>query len=555
VIRLPHRRALAAGWVCALLIATACAGTGPDSSTAPPPGTLTGGLARTSGGVGGALTRHGTLIAGLPFSPEVDGFSFANYGADEGYPDLSPAELHRWFGDRMCGGGAGDSCTLSPPAREWMETMSGYMGGGHCEGMSSLSLLFHQGALSPASFGGPTTHDLAVEGNEPLAREIAYWWTTQAMDPTASGAAVERTPSGVIDALRRSFGPPVTETYTLGIFRTVDGELADGHSITPYAIEDMGDGTVQILVYDNNHPDLTRAVVVDPGAETWSYEASTNPAEASFVYDGDAMTKSLRLTPTSARLAPQVCPFCGDSTDEVAGPLQGATPATAVGYLYVERAAETAGVELRVTAEDGSALPGLDAIEPYVGSSPVPPYFRTPTDRPFAVTLDATGARGPVSLDLSWVGPDEDLHIDDLQLAPGQIDTAVFDPAADAVTYRTAATDSPAFGAGFAADGADYAFAIAGVDLPAGGDARISVDRAAGTLRMANRSNETGHYALAMDRIDDAGAQTFVFDDIELGAGETLEISYALWTDRAEDLTGRVVTPTGIEPVTFENGR
>ena len=46
----------------------------------------------------------------------------------------------------------------------------------------------------------------------------------------------------------------------LGLFMP-DG--TEGHTITPIAAKDFGNGTAEILVYDNNFPDAIRSVMID----------------------------------------------------------------------------------------------------------------------------------------------------------------------------------------------------------------------------------------------------------------------------------------------------
>jgi hypothetical protein len=49
-----------------------------------------------------------------------------------------------------------------------------------------------------------------------------------------------------------------------------------------------------------------RTINVDTKAETWNYQASTNPNEPDSLYSGD----TLELTPSKPRLETQVCDFC-----------------------------------------------------------------------------------------------------------------------------------------------------------------------------------------------------------------------------------------------------
>jgi len=89
-------------------------------------------------------------------------------------------------------------------------------------------------------------------------------------------------------------------------------DRSGGHAITPYAVTDQGDDIYWVFVYDNNWPGEERYIEVDLYAETWQYNAATNPDEPESLYEGDAETETLSLTPTSTRLEPQECDFCGE---------------------------------------------------------------------------------------------------------------------------------------------------------------------------------------------------------------------------------------------------
>ena len=51
---------------------------------------------------------------------------------------------------------------------------------------------------------------------------------------------------------------------------------------------------------------------VDRNAETWQYEASTNPSVQADLYEGDASTGTLEVVAITPRLQPQQGSFAGD---------------------------------------------------------------------------------------------------------------------------------------------------------------------------------------------------------------------------------------------------
>src|SRR4029453_10179144 len=113
---------------------------------------------------------------------------------------------------------------------------------------------------------------------------------------------------GVINTLLTSFaaGREGSDQYAVGIYKR---DRTGGHAITPYAVEDRGNGVYWIMVYDNNYPGAARSIEVDTTKDTWRYSGSTNPAEPADEYEGDAETKTLELAPITPRLGQRDCPF------------------------------------------------------------------------------------------------------------------------------------------------------------------------------------------------------------------------------------------------------
>jgi hypothetical protein len=208
---------------------------------------------------------NGTEINDSGFRPDIDGFSFQNYGANPQTVDLTPAELQRMFGDKVCASTAGGKCVLTYPAERWMNRAVSAMKSGHCEGIAVLSSLMYYNKTNPGIFGGSSVIDLSLQ-DVLLQREIGYWWTTQVTSPGGSRKVLD-SPQKVLDTLAAAFGSGsgAGEWWVMGIYLP-DG--SGGHAITPYAVEDLGNGTARILVYDNNS--------TIPGA-TWHQPARMSP--------------------------------------------------------------------------------------------------------------------------------------------------------------------------------------------------------------------------------------------------------------------------------------
>lgn len=255
------------------------------------------------------------------FRPESNGFSFQNYGEDPSIVDLTPVEMQRMFGDKVCASKADGKCVLTYPAKRWMDEAVAAMAYGHCEGIAVLSDLIYFNQLSSGKFGGNSTINLSLQ-NELLQREIGYWWVTQVTTPGGTNK-VSDSPNEVLDVLADAFdkGRNADEWWVMGIYLP-DG--SGGHSITPFAVEDMGNGIFRILVYDNNWPKERRFIEVDRNSNSWRYVASINPNEPSEVYTGNASTKSLEIVSVSSRLVQQECDFCAEDGNSSVNSSKGA---------------------------------------------------------------------------------------------------------------------------------------------------------------------------------------------------------------------------------------
>ena len=243
------------------------------------------------------------------FRPDVDGFGFENYGEHPDTLDLTAVEMRRMFGDDVCASQVDGNCILTYPAERWMNQAISAMKLGHCEGIAVLSSLMYYSQSSPNLFQGNSTINLSLQ-NSLLQREIGYWWTTQVTSPGGS-QKVRDSPQAVLDTLAAAFagGKEADEWWVMGIYLP-DG--SGGHAITPFAVEESGNRTARILVYDNNWPKEIRYVELDLANGTWQYLASSNPDEPEGLYTGNSSTKNLEVVSLSSRLGTQQCDFCRD---------------------------------------------------------------------------------------------------------------------------------------------------------------------------------------------------------------------------------------------------
>ena len=433
---------------------------------------------------------EGEIVADSGFRPERDGFAFENYGNDVEPQNLTAVEMQDLFGEQVCLSGEGEDCALIPTAQEWMENQNESMAGGHCQGFSVTALRFYYDLIEERDYGAARTAQLDIVGNLPLQSAIAEHFSYQFLPPIVD-KRVQGTPSEVLDALGEALASG-DELYTLGIYKP---DLSGGHAITPFAIEDKGDGKYAILVYDNNFPGTTRAVRVDTNDETWNYVSGTNPDDLGQVYEGNAETKTLELDPTlpvEEEYSP--CPFC-EGAPEAAGSGDGKGSVLPKDEQYTEI---TLGGDPRnhphlVFTDDGGRrtgivgdrflreIPEIEVVKTFAvrnwEGAPEPRY-RLPEGKEYTVTVDGTKLEKPAKVDIDLVGDGLVIEIEEIKVAPGQKDE-FFLPGGYGITYQSNGKEeeAPNLYAGLIEDDAAYNFAASAVGLKAGSTISLLVEQ------------------------------------------------------------------------------
>lgn len=477
--------------------------------------------------------RPGVLVYDFGFRPNQHGFRFENYGNDIEVTNLTADEMRRMFGDQVCARIRGDSCTLTPPAAQWMEQINDAMSGGHCEGMAVLSLMMYTGQVPPAQFGGSQASDLDIY-NEALQREIAYWWATQTVAPTTDNV-IRGTPMEILETIQQMDARG--ETYTLGVYKE---DFSDGHAITPFGIKDAQDGLYTILVYDNNYPGEVRELLIDSRDNSWLYEAAINPQVESELYTGNAETQTLDLTPTSARLGQQQCPFCEDGYGTIGGAKQ-AAPKQAYNQIFLDGKGR-----ILITDEKGNRLgyvngkivneiPGAYFTAYRMGfvQEAPDPIYSIPAGLNVTVTIDGRALEANSQTDLVLIGPGFSIGVEGIVLEPGQVDTVHFYPQDQRMTYVTDKDESPFIVVSIEnRTGADYYFEVQGADMQGGGEITVWLDTQAGDLLInTEKLTNEGDFAFYMTRITDELEEEFYAEGILLRAGAIVYINYADWSD------------------------
>lgn len=475
-------------------------------------------------------------------------FSFENYTNElngAAVTNLTPVEIARLFGDGVCteGPDAG-ACTLTPSSRNFMESTNGAMKGGHCEGMAVLSLLFATGQAKPSDFGAPTAFGLTLVNNEPLQREIAYWWATQSTQPTQSADTRGKSSPTEVLALLETWFAGGGESYSFGLYKR-DG--SGGHANTPYSIRTVDAGIKEVVLYENNFPNAVMAVTIDTNTNSWTYTATTNPTSPSEVYDGDATTKSLTLTSTSARTQRQTCPTCGTVNANGRGVKGNAVSYRELGVEGSARVVISDGLSHSIALDGGSyqsTIPGAEIAggrsAPTTWTEVEQPRFRVPLTTPLTVTLDGTGLSAASPSAVRLTAPGYTFAVQGVSLDPGQVDTIIFAGDSDHVAYTTTGAETPVVELGLTLDGTDYLFEVTGVAETTGVTIDLKVDVPTQKLAVKISSTDgSASYGLKVHALS-SGDVVFAHQGNTVSSTATVHLNYGTWAGQGTPMTFEV---------------
>jgi hypothetical protein len=412
-----------------------------------------------------------------------------------------------------------------------------------------LSNLFYTGQLNAADFGADSVPALEIAGNEPLQREIAFWWATQATQPARTGI-VQQTPSGVLNTLQTSFaaGPSGSDQYAVGFYKR---DRTGGHAVTPYAVEDRGGGIYWIMIYDNNYPGAARAIEVDTNTDTWRYSGSTNPAEAEDEYEGDAETMTLELAAIGPRLGQQDCAFCDETATAHAGgrllaPWSQAG-AQEFNEIWLEGDADLLITDIEghsVGFRDGAfinEIPGATSNGNKFGVNvwdvDAEPVYYIPANVDFTISIDGSRLTEPTTSTVTMIGPGYALEVSDIILDPGQVDTLDVSPDGSLLSYRSESGSTPFLLVAIETDASDYLFGVYGEEMAPGEALNLSLDTKEGWLSIDSIDNTSpGSYGLVVAKYDDQGEQIFGAEGVELAPDDVVYVDYLKWPGNGQPM-------------------
>lgn len=485
---------------------------------------------------------------GAPFDPTVDGFGFRNYGptlmgSDEPVVNMTAVEMRRLFGDAVCDGApTGDGCVLTPVAQRTMIDFNKLMDGGHCEGMAVLSARFHAGTSDPSAFGAARVVDLTPTAE--LQREIAYWFTLQLFQPLgpfqADGSISPDNPGRVGGdprelAQRLRAALAAGEHHTLMFFNVgPDGRTVGGHAVTPYAVDDgEAEGEYLIRVYDNNFPRDTEKTIRVLADGSWEYRTAADPNAAEADYRGTATSNTLVTTELGLRDGMRSCFFCGNVTMAAAR-----TIASSSGSVLV-----TDPMGRRVGAADGmmvNEIPGA-GVQAIVGDveDDVPPMITIPGGDDLTVTLRGEDEMQESSLGVTAAG--YYLGVDDIALAPDQVDQIEFGGSYPSIVYTTSSMQTATVVLAIETETAGWVMQLRSRGQSDGQRVAAEIQLEDGRLAFGFTGNDgEATFDFALYRFDDGTVLEFGASEITVPSGSALQLDYATFDADGATLTLRI---------------
>jgi len=489
-------------------------------------------------------TTPNNLLAALNFQPDPHGFGFPNYGNDaQSASDLNADDLIALFGQKNVCREPKGACILNAAARTWMEEQIKGMNGGHCEGMAVTSLRFNRnmsfkGKTKPVDFQGNANQVIEL-GKEAVRNYIAYYFVTQGLQPTATetqNIRLNNRPSGILDLLINAMQSGDTyNMYTLGIYE--NAQLKGGHAITPFAVEDKGNGEFWVHVYDNNYPKETRYVKIDRAKETWVYEgAATKPGEEASSYRGDASTQSLDLTAMKLRDLQFGCPFCNADVSQRNGNTRQYVEFQLTGegrVLIRDSQGKATGYDF-VTGKYVDEIAGSEEVAVRGGlGKDLPPIYRLPAENaPFEIEVGGVDDQ-EANLDLTAAGAGYSVGFEGILLDPQERLRMTMNGNGTVLRF-TASQDAETPDIFLSRDPVNdtdpsYIFSVDGFELEAGKTITVTLNPTEGTLYFQDNDGNEDEYDLQITQITDQGEQQRDFKDLKVNQGSNARLQFSKW--------------------------
>jgi hypothetical protein len=517
-------------------------------------------------------SAQGRIVARLDFKPETHGFSFPNYKneGDAWKDDLGVDDMIRMFGVRaVCKSGTNASnCVMEAAAREWLKRKLKAMDIGHCEGIAVASLrmmteLPFKRRTTPSTFQSNAREIFNLRRDQTLENYIAYYWITQTFDEvskptmqTASGG-----PVAIVDRLIKAMNERY-DTYILGIWKLRNGARVEGHSVTPFAVEDLGN-RYRLHVYDNNHPGRTRFLFVNKtGNQDWSYSFGpnqNNPAE----YVGNLKSRTMEITGTSWRDGKCFdAPFAKDTVRSTGCGVESSLARLPVftnasfsktqdedgedaeffltgdgDMLVIDGAGRKLGYDPETEQFYNNQIPNGNARLLIGGFGEDAPSYTLPyedTGEPYMIVFSGKNLDEESDFDFVFSAPGFTVGFEGIMLDPEEIMIATISHDGQEISF-TASADGETPEVFFAFDPdeddeASYQTLIGGVELLAEQTLFYDFDFEKGKLKFSDADGNEDKYDIELIRINADGTENvYEQEDVSAGSGDKFEMDFADW--------------------------
>lgn len=474
----------------------------------------------------------GRLIVSTGFDVKRDGFSFQNWGENDGTPhtrELTVEGLRAVFGDEVCARVVMGICSPTTVAETAIDHWNDAMSGGHCFGMAVLAGLYSTKKLSPFPLAMPwqSVYDMPVSA--PLDELIARLFITQGYPPSTSAGSSD-TVADTLGKLRSAWARG--DNYVLGIFTE---DQTAGHAITPIALRDLGAGKRGIVVYDNNYPGEEKMVVADPAANTWFYSTATNPDQPVWPFQGSE-SNPIRMFPLSTALARHSDPDLAEDDTIV---MVTDTNGTAQGVGDVDW-------DVHVTYPDGR--PMTDVEERLMLNQDNSVTIQIPAKRAFRLHVDSVTPGQTADIRTTILSSGGAVSVEDLEIPSQARATFDVDPARLGVTVSSTAPTT----AGFELASENSLRSIAAetnqLSIGPGTSVSMSTTQSGVTLRSLGRAQKVNLTVERSDTFTDrtAGNRT----PFSLPAGGSVDVPVGIWTGW-EPIAATVRSGANSTPVTL----
>lgn len=472
--------------------------------------------------------------------PYPHGYSFSNgdgWWSIGALTDFTQADMIRMFGaSAVCVSGNGDFCITRPTAQIWRDLATTYWLLGHCEGMAATSIRFYMGAddVSDLKSGAEYPYELSIWD---ARRHIAYYFYKQFSDPVnrAGESSFSLSTMDVTKAVARNLLKFPTEMVTIWMQSIqLFGDWL-GHSVTPYAIEQVESGVFRILVYDNNYPgDTSNYIQIAQSSNAWEYYH-----QGKMIYNGGPSSgRKLGYVHQSAYAAPSICPWCGGG-----GVVSQAETDAGISQVWYQ-----GGGHLLITNSEGKRLGYADGafVNEIEGAFPQPvmlgeeisaePIYNLPITDTYSIVVDGSVLTQTTGAGLTQFGPGFSAGLENLLLEPGQTGNLQISPDGTSLAYSSDEGDSADLVLNQENEDVSRVIRWQGVDLSASESVTLTMDAGTGQVAFQNHAGAAGVYDLVWLNLTLDQTQLFRHTEIPIFPGDIQYLETLGW-DGIEPLT------------------